>query len=214
MVETKRSLVSIRLHTLEVRIRRLVQSVGPKPGAELSLSMLISADDSLGTDLKLEKERVRRGIIPLKSRLKGMVPKGFASAEAIRIFRVMRSRRALLVEILPCSSCERSHLNLERIRHHLPDVPFIGHFRSVQVDETIQVPGADEVLAYQTMRVKNVGVYTAKNLRFTVDRVNVDMTFQSLDEGWTWEEAVDVATSQASKIRSILDSTHGSESDD
>lgn len=188
-------------------LRSRISTLGPKPGKNVSLSLLVDANDLFA-----------RGISGLETSKEGAVrPVGthtfFDVADKSAKVGVTGWRRfqrrmpfGLMVSyVTPCSTVELAEkyveITDEMFVHGLKSIPKIIQRKKL---EDIVVEGLTNVYAYEESRVDPRGVYSIRLLSSHVNSVLFSIQMESLEDSWSWVDVARVASAQAEKIRSNL----------
>jgi hypothetical protein len=186
-------------------ISEMLRGLGPKPGKEESLAMLISASDIQFVSISQISQRCQR--IPKSLRKRGgkSIPKSWSGVAAMRSFIVVdRAECDLVLQLTPCPTIEIAResvaATLERI--------VVAPTRSQKVANAhyvhdVNIPSVESIFSYELNMVTPSRTGRVMYLSGSVDNILFTMQFGSWRDSWSWNDAVSIGAIQAEKIRRL-----------
>lgn len=187
-------------------LRVLFASVGRKPGEDLSIAMLLDDDDVASNHLRKVQQRTFRTPLKRTGQPEDEVPVGFESVTATRFFIGLDGTRGMQTNVAPCRSVERAQLSVRNTYESYVAAPYAtSAVRNARKVEAVEIPGCDVTFAHEHQVIQLPVVTGIKVLAGSVHNVWFLTQFSSTREGWSWEESLEVAAKQATKIRQSVE---------
>jgi hypothetical protein len=195
-----------------VVLRIFVGTLGPKPGQDRSLAMLLESTDLPSDDWRVANQRTNR------------VGAGKAKTDEIRrakkdggitAWRCLRSdsaRRSLSCSVTPFASPSDAQSSLPDLTSRLVRKPFSKlNVYGQRLIEGEEVPGLSGTMVYEEQFTGPDGHGGTRIVAGAIGKVLFALDFSSLGDLWPWDDVVSMAAAQRDKIqRGHLDPTSAS----